>query len=59
MDDKSAQEDEILALKSIYEENDIFSIDENNKSGKFYVKIEAPLNQYFTLNFSNYYIFQI
>ena len=41
-DDQSAQDDEILALKSIYEENDLFYYDEVKKSGKFYVKFENP-----------------
>ncbi len=50
MDDKSAQEDEIFALKSIYEENDIFIFDDQKRTGSFYVKHEPP-NECFNLNF--------
>lgn len=51
MDDKSAQEDEVLALKSIYEEE--FTFDETSNKGSFFVKIEAPESKEFTLNFGN------
>jgi hypothetical protein len=55
MDDKSAQEEEICALKSIYEENDIFTIDEADNIGSFYVKLETESkDQFYTLNFGNY-----
>jgi hypothetical protein len=53
MDDDSAQQDEILALKSIYEENDIFTYDETSKKGKFFVRISSPLPNLFNLNFGN------
>jgi hypothetical protein len=53
MDDNLAQEEEINALKSIYQENDIFLIDESKNSGVFYVKLETE--QFYTLNFSKYY----
>lgn len=53
MDDKSAQEDEVLALNSIYEENDLFSFDDETKSGKFYIKVESPGSKEFTISFSN------
>ena len=53
MDDKSAQEDEVLALNSIYEENDLFSFDDETKSGKFYIKVESPGFKEFTISFSN------
>ena len=41
-DDLAAQEDEILALKSIYEGNDLFDFDEATRKGKFFVKFENP-----------------
>ncbi len=52
MDDQNAQEDEILALKSIYEENDLFSFNETTKSGKFYAKTELSDSKVLTINFS-------
>ena len=52
MGDKSAQDDEILVLKSIYEENELFSFDEQTNSGKFYVKITRSDSQMFSIDFS-------
>lgn len=52
-DDQSAQEEEIMALRSIYEEEDMFSFDSTNKAGTFYVKITAPESSFFNLNFGN------
>lgn len=52
--DKSAQEDEILALKSIYE--DEFSFDEQTNKGSFFVKIEAPEPSFFCLNFGKIFL---
>lgn len=52
--DKSAQEDEILALKSIYEEE--FSFDEQTNKGSFFVKIEAAEPSFFSLNFGKIFI---
>ena len=55
MEDKSSQKEEIDALKSIYEENDIFTIDHINNSGSFYVKFETESkDQVYTLNFSKF-----
>lgn len=54
MDDISAQEDEILALKSIYE--DEFSFDEITRKGSFYVKIGSS-DSNFTFNFGNIFVF--
>jgi len=51
MSDKSAQFDEILALKSIYEEDDIFCFDNESNSGKVYIKINSPLDKPFLLKF--------
>ena len=51
MDDKNAQEEEVLALKSIYEENDMFSFDEASNSGKFYIKLELPETKLLSINF--------
>ena len=53
MDDEAAQEDEILALKSIYEESDIFSFNETTRKGTFFVKISSTPPQLFNLNFVN------
>lgn len=41
MDDKSIQNDEILALKSIYEEDDILVFDEETRSGRLFIKISS------------------
>ena len=51
MDDKNAQNDEILVLKSIYEENDLFLFDEQLNLGKFYVKVSLIDTKMFTINF--------
>ncbi|RNA07733.1 E3 ubiquitin- ligase RNF14 [Brachionus plicatilis] len=51
MDDQSIQDDEILALKSIYEEEDILVFDEKTRSGKFIVKISSDEATVFQLNF--------
>jgi hypothetical protein len=51
MSDKSAQFDEILALKSIYEEEDIFNFDSESNSGKVYIKINSPIDKPFLLKF--------
>jgi hypothetical protein len=51
MSDKSTQFDEIIALKSIYEEDDIFSFDTESNSGKVYIKINSPLDKPFVLKF--------
>ena len=51
MDDKNAQNDEILVLKSIYEENELFSFDEQSNSGKFYAKVTLSDTKMFTINF--------
>lgn len=50
-EDKSAQEEEIMALRSIYEEEDMFSFDSTNNAGTFYVKITAPESTSFNLKF--------
>ena len=56
MDDKNAQNDEILVLKSIYEENDLFLFDEQLNMGKFYVKVSlADDTNMFTINFGIYF----
>lgn len=54
-EDKEAQKDEILALKSIYEENDLLNFDSNSNKGVFYVKIAS--NQLFQLNFGKFPFF--
>lgn len=64
MDDKSLREDEILAIKSIYEEEDIFSYDDDNLSGNFFVKFESPtqfqlLLGYYTINNTKLPNFQV
>ncbi len=45
------QQDEILALKSIYEESDIFTFNETTKIGDFFVKITSPSPKMFNINF--------
>jgi hypothetical protein len=52
MDDKSSQEDEISALKSIYEENDIFYFDNEKNSGKFFIKYDSQPNEKFKIRIS-------
>ncbi|CAF0833456.1 unnamed protein product [Brachionus calyciflorus] len=49
MEDKTTQDDEITAIKSIYEEEDIFAFDEEKRTGKFFVKI-IPLNETIPFN---------
>ncbi len=49
-DDLESQHDEILALKSIYEENGVLEFDEVSRKGRFNVRINAV--QPFKLNFS-------
>lgn len=51
MDDKSIQDDEILALKSIYEDDDLMVFDEQIRSGKFFIKICSDKPNPFRLNF--------
>ena len=46
MDDKTSQEDEILAMKSIYEDNDMFVFNERTHSGLFAIKHEAHGEKY-------------
>ena len=41
-ENKSTQEDELAALKSIYEENDLLALTKSNTGGSFYVKCVAP-----------------
>ena len=41
MDNNLAQSDEICALESIYQEDDVFSFDKLTKSGSFFCKIKA------------------
>jgi hypothetical protein len=56
MDVKNAQNDEILVLKSIYEENDLFLFDEQLNLGKFYVKVSlTDEKKMFTINFGIYF----
>jgi hypothetical protein len=38
------QEDEINSIRSIYEEDEIFSYDDQKKKGNFFVKVELPMN---------------
>jgi len=59
MDNEAAQEDEILALKSIYEETDIFCYNESTRKGTFFVKISSTPPQLFNLNFVNEKLFNI
>jgi len=54
MDDKCAQQDEVLALKSIYE--DEFLFDEQTNKGSFFVKIESSDSKFFNLNFGNTFL---
>jgi hypothetical protein len=56
MDDISAQQDEILALKSIYE--DEFFFDEKTRKGSFYVKIESLDSNDFRINFGKIFYFK-
>lgn len=42
MDDKSLIDDEIAAIRSIYEEEDIFSYDAETRRGRFFAKYESP-----------------
>jgi hypothetical protein len=55
-DDKIAQEDEILIIRSIYEtDENIFEFDNVNKSGSFNSKIESLNdNNEFTVNFGSF-----
>lgn len=50
MDDDSLREDEITAIKSIYEEEEIFTYDDTTRSGSFFVKFESPTE--FEINLS-------
>ena len=50
MTDKDSQFDEILALKSIYEEEDLLKFDDDTNSGTFYAKVNN-FAQYFSLKF--------
>lgn len=57
MDDKSAQDDEILAIKSIYEEDDVFTFDEEKRIGNFCVKIVASSDTSpFVVNFREFFL---
>ena len=51
MEDQLTQEEEIMALRSIYEEEDMFSFDTEQNSGTFYVKITASESIFFNLKF--------
>lgn len=53
MEDNSAQDDEILAIHSIYEEDETFIFDNDTKIGKFFVKISADDSKSFCLKFDN------
>jgi E3 ubiquitin-protein ligase RNF14 len=54
MEDELAQEDEISAIHSIYEEAHLFTYNASKKSGKFFVKISSPeSSQVFKLNFED------
>lgn len=59
MENKLAQDDEILAIHSIYEEDDIFTFNNDTKIGKFFVKISADDSKGFHLKFGNYYFYRI
>lgn len=41
-ENKSTQEDELAALRSIYEEQDLLALTKSNTGGSFYVKCAAP-----------------
>ena len=56
MVDQSAQEDEILALHSIYEEEDLFMFNTDKKTGTFFVKINSQESTLFNLYFGNFFI---
>ena len=51
MEDQSAQEDEILAIRSIYEEEDLFNFDSEKKTGTFFIKISVPESNSLEINF--------
>ena len=42
MDDKLLTDEEISAIRSIYEEDEIFNFDELTRQGKFFIKFESP-----------------
>lgn len=52
MDDYVSRVDEISAIKSIYEEEEIFNYDEENRCGKIFVKYESHTQ--FELNLSKF-----
>ena len=54
MEDNSAQDDEILAIHSIYEEDETFIFDNDTKIGKFFVKISADDSKSFCLKFGKF-----
>ncbi len=54
MSDLSIQDDEINAIKSIYEENDIFSFDFATRCGKFFAKQECSKPDHFLVKFGNF-----
>jgi hypothetical protein len=52
-DNLSIQDDEINAIKSIYEENDIFLFDFDTRRGKFFAKQECVKPSQFLVNVGN------
>lgn len=51
MEDQLAQEEEIAAIHSIYEEDNLFTYIPANHLGKFFVTINSPDTKAFNLNF--------
>jgi hypothetical protein len=50
-EDLSIQDDEINAIKSIYEEADIFSFDSVTRCGKFFAKQECARPAHYLVSF--------